>query len=371
MNDSTVRLSPGAAFWVIFSALALMALMVFSGVLLPFAAGFVLAYLFHPIANRMRRAGIPRGAAAFTIVSFLIVALAMTFALIVPPLVDQLGQIIQKFPGWYERARSHLSQYYGHFLEHVDQPQKEGGPGPVEQQIRQQVTPWLISKVQGLLKSGLDLFNSLALLFLTPVITFFLLRDWDKMTGSIWKFLPRRQAPVIAELAGEIDSTIAGYLRGTLIVLLIVSGFYMVALGLIGLDYGLLIGLGAGLISFVPYLGSTIGFLVSGGVALYQYWPDYTMVALVCGVFVFGQLMEGNVLTPNIVGNRVHLHPVWMLFALVASGYLLGFLGLIISVPLAAAVGVLVRFAIRKYYDSPIHDSDDGEELNVGRPKTV
>jgi len=253
----------------------------------------------------------------------------------------------------------------------VDQPQKPGAPGPVEQEIRQHVTPWLISQLQGLLKSGLDLFNSLALLFLTPVITFFLLRDWDKMTGSIREFLPRRHAPVIAELAGEIDSTIAGYLRGTLIVLLIISGFYMVALGLIGLDYGLLIGLGAGLISFVPYLGSTVGFLVSGGVALYQYWPDYTMVALICGVFIFGQLMEGNVLTPNIVGNRVQLHPVWMLFALVASGYLLGFLGLIISVPLAAAVGVLVRFAIRKYYDSPMHNSDGVEELNVSRPNTV
>ncbi len=371
MNDSTIRLSPGAAFWVIFSALALMALMLFSGVLLPFAAGFVLAYLFHPIANRMCRAGIPRGAAAFAIVSALIVALAIVFALIVPPLVDQLGQLIQKLPRWYEGTRNYLTQHYGHFLQHIGEPQNPGAPGPVVQEIRQQVTPWLISQLQGLLKSGLDLFNSLALLFLTPVITFFLLRDWDKMTGSIREFLPKRQAPAIVELAGEIDSTIAGYLRGTLIVLLIVSGFYMIALGTIGLDYGLLIGLGAGLISFVPYLGSTSGFLVSGGVALHQYWPDYTMVALVCGVFIFGQLMEGNVLTPNIVGNRVQLHPVWMLFALVASGYLLGFLGLIISVPLAAAVGVLVRFAIRKYYDSPMHNCDGGEELKAGRPNTV
>ncbi len=371
MNDTSIRLSPGAAFWVIFSALALMALMVFSGVLLPFAAGFVLAYLFHPFANRMCRAGIPRGAAAFAIVSVSIVALAIVFALIVPPLVDQLGQLIQKLPRWYEGTRNYLTQHYGHFLQHVSEPQNPGAQGPIVQEIRQQVTPWLISQLQGLLKSGLDLFNSLALLFLTPVITFFLLRDWDKMTGSIREFLPRRQAPAIVELAGEIDSTIAGYLRGTLIVLLIVSGFYMVALGMIGLDYGLLIGLGAGLISFVPYLGSTGGFLVSGGVALHQYWPDYTMVALVCGVFIFGQLMEGNVLTPNIVGNRVQLHPVWMLFALVASGYLLGFLGLIISVPLAAAVGVLVRFAIRKYYDSPMHNCDGGEELKAGRPNTV
>ncbi len=356
MSDSTIRLSPGAAFWVIFSALALIALMLFSGVLLPFAVGFVFAYLFHPIVNRMRRAGIPRGAGAFAIVSVLIVALAIFFALVLPPVFDQLGQLVQALPGWYERARNYLAEHYGHYLQHISEPQKPGGPAPVEQQIGQHVTPWLISQFQGLLKGGLDFFNSLALLFLSPVVTFFLLRDWDKMIASVQEFLPAQQVPAIAELATEMDSTIAGYLRGEFIVLLIVSGFYMVTLGLIGLNYGLIIGLAAGLFSFVPYLGSTCGFLVSGGVALYQYWPNYTMIALVCGVFVFGQLMEGNVLTPNIVGNRVGLHPVWLLFALVASGYLLGFLGLLISVPLAAAIGVLVRYAIRKYYESPMHN---------------
>jgi len=356
MNDSNIRLSPGAAFWVIFSALALIALMLFSGVLLPFVAGFVLAYLFHPIARHMHRAGMPRGAAAFAILSALIVALAFFFALVLPPVFDQLGQLVQDLPGWYERARNYLTEHYGHYFQHISEPQKPGAPVPVEQQISQHVTPWLIAQLQGLLKSSLDLFNSLALLFLTPVVTFFLLRDWEKMIASIREFLPRQQVPAITELAKEIDSTIAGYLRGELIVLLIVSGFYMVTLGLIGLNYGLIIGLAAGLFSFVPYLGSTSGFLVSGGVALYQFWPDYTMIALVCGVFVFGQLMEGNVLTPNIVGNRVGLHPVWLLFALVASGYLLGFLGLLISVPLAAAIGVLVRYVIRKYYESPMHN---------------
>ena len=151
--------------------------------------------------------------------------------------------------------------------------------------------------------------------------------------------------------------------------LLIVSVFYMVSLGVIGLNYGLLIGLAAGLLSFVPYLGSTGGFLVSGGVALSQYWPDYTMPALVCGVFVIGQVIEGNVLTPYIVGNSVRLHPLWLLFALVGSGYLLGFLGLLISVPLAATIGVLVRYAIRKYYESPLHN-DGNHEQEAGSAPT-
>jgi len=150
-----------------------------------------------------------------------------------------------------------------------------------------------------------------------------------------------------------------------LIVLLIVSAFYMVTLGAIGLNYGLVIGLGAGLISFVPYLGSTSGFLVSGAVAVSQFWPDYTRIGLVCGIFVLGQLIEGNVLTPKIVGDKVRLHPVWMLFALIASGYLFGFTGLLISVPMAAAIGVLVRFAVRKYYGSPMYEGEDKHERKV------
>ena len=369
MNNTPARLSPAAKFWVLFTAFALAALVLFSPILLPFAAGFVLAYLFHPIVNRMHRIGIPRGLSAFFIVSALIIVMTAILALIVPPIIDQFGQLLKELPGWYERSRVYIVEHYGHYLQQIAGHQKS--EAPVEQQITQHVTPWLFQKLQSLLQSSLDLFNSLALLFLTPVITLFMLRDWDKMIASIGKFFPRQHAPVIAGIAHEIDSTIAGYLRGTLIVLMIVSSFYMVSLGLIGLNYGLLIGLCAGLISFVPYLGSTGGFLVSGGVAFYQYWPgDYKMVALVCGVFIFGQLMEGNVLTPYIVGNKVRLHPVWMLFALIASGYLFGFLGLLISVPLAASTGVLVRHLISSYYGSSMHNggSDIKHEASAANP---
>jgi predicted PurR-regulated permease PerM len=362
MTDNTVRISPAATFWVVLSSLALIALLVFSDILLPFVAGFILAYLFHPIADWMGRVGVHRNAAAFAIIAVVLLAIAIILALIVPPIVDQLSQLIQDLPGYYDRARNYLTRHYGNVLQQLSQSQKPGTPAPMEQQITQNVTPWVVAQLQGLLKSGFDIFNSLALLFLTPVITFFLLRDWDKMIASMDRFFPRKHAPAVRELADDIDSTIAAYLRGTLIVLAIVSGFYMVALGTIGLNFGLLIGLGAGVFSFVPYLGSTAGFLVSGGVALSQFWPDYTKIALVCGIFIFGQLMEGNVLTPNIVGNKVRLHPVWLLFALVASGYLLGFLGLLISVPLAAAIGVLVRHAIGSYYESSMYKAESNNE---------
>lgn len=373
MNDTTIRLSPSATFWLLFLALALMALLVFEDIMLPFAAGFVLAYLFHPFVDRMNRIGIGRGAAAFAIIAVLALVIAIILALIVPPVLDQLSQLIDQLPGYYQKARAYVIQHYGHWLQPLQKLGAAQTPGPqgqpdMQRQITQDLAPWLLTQLQNVLKGSLALFNSLALMFLTPVVTFFLLRDWNKMIASVEKLLPRKDAPAIKEIAQEIDWTISGYLRGTLIVLLIVSGFYMVALGTIGLNYGLIIALGAGLISFVPYLGSTSGFLVSGGVALAQFWPDYTMVALVCGVFVFGQVVEGNVLTPNIVGDKVRLHPVWMLFALIASGYLLGFTGLLISVPLAAAIGVLVRFGVRKYHKSQVYE---GEEKHERKAETV
>jgi predicted PurR-regulated permease PerM len=368
MNDNPIRLSPSATFWLLSLALALLALLVFEAILLPFAAGFVLAYLFHPIVDRLNRIGVGRGAAAFAIIAVLALAVAIILALIVPPVLDQLSQLIDQLPGYYAKARAYVIQHYAHYLQPLQRqlggaqtPGQQGQPD-MQRQITQDLAPWLLTQLQNVLKGSLALFNSLALMFLTPVVTFFLLRDWNTMIASAEELLPRKDAPAIKEIAQEIDWTISGYLRGTLIVLLIVSGYYMVALGMIGLNYGLIIGLGAGLISFVPYLGSTGGFLVSGGVALAQFWPDYSMVALVCGVFVLGQVVEGNVLTPNIVGDKVRLHPVWMLFALIASGYLLGFTGLLISVPLAAAIGVLVRFGVRKYHGSQVYEGEEKHE---------
>ena len=358
MSDSTIRLSPNATFWVLFFSLSLIGLLVFSEILLPFVAGFVLAYLFKPFVERMSRWGINRGVAALIVIATVALTIALIVALIVPPVVSQLAQLVQDAPRYYREAQSYIFQHYGGYLKQIAAQQTGGGQ---TQQITQDLAPWLLSQLQSLLQGSLALFNSLALMFLTPVVTFFLLRDWDGMIAGIKDLLPRQDAPVISKIAEEIDWTISGYLRGTLIVLLIVSAFYMVALGAIGLNYGLVIGLFAGLASFVPYLGSTSGFLVSGGVALSQFWPDYTKIALVCGIFVVGQLIEGNVLTPKIVGDKVRLHPVWMLFALIASGYLFGFTGLLIAVPMAAAIGVLVRFAVRKYYGSQMHEGEAHE----------
>jgi len=363
--DSTLRISPHATFWLLFFSLATIALMVFSDVLMPFAAGFVIAYLFHPFVERLNRIGVHRSAAAFAIIAVLGLILVLVFALLLPPIIEQLKQLAADLPGYYQRLRTYLWENYSQYLTTIQKtvaPQQAGGGQTAGQsQVQQDIASLIAGYLQTIAQGSLAFFNTVALLFLTPVVTFFLLRDWNSMFATIDSLLPKKDAPTIRQLAGEIDTTISGYLRGMFIVLSILSTFYMVSLGLIGLNYGLVIGLVAGLISFVPYLGSTSGFLLAGGVALAQFAPNYSMVAIVLGVFVFGQLIEGNVLTPNIVGNKVRLHPVWLLFALVASGYLLGFTGLLISVPLAAVIGVLVRFAIRKYQESQIYVEENIE----------
>jgi predicted PurR-regulated permease PerM len=366
MNDKSIRISPHAAFWLVFLVICVLVLVVFSQILLPFAAGFVAAYLFHPLVDRAQRGGLPRTVAAFVIVGAATLTFAAIIAFIVPILLNQLGQLIQALPPYIEKSRAYFQSHYAHYLEPFRQnlgikATDEGGPD-LNQKVAEHLVPWVLNELQSLLSSGLAFFNTLALLFISPVVAFFMLRDWDRVIEGATSLLPRQDSSMIRLIATEIDLTISGYLRGTLTVLLIVSGFYMAALSLIGLNYGVLIGLGAGMFSFVPYLGSIGGFFVAGAVATAQYWPNYTPIALVLIVFVFGQVVEGNILTPNIVGNKIKLHPVWLLFALIASGYLLGFTGLLISVPLAAVIGVLVRHGMRLYFESDLYKKQGTED---------
>jgi len=199
----------------------------------------------------------------------------------------------------------------------------------------------------------------LSLLFITPVVAFFLLRDWDRILARIDSWLPRRHAPVIRAQAAKVDETLSGFVRGQGTVCLLLGVFYAIALALVGLDFGLVIGVLIGLISFVPYAGAMIGAVLSIGLAAVQF-GDWTHVLIIAGIFVFGQAVEGNVLTPKLVGDRVNLHPVWVIFALLAFGSLFGFVGVLLAVPIAAILGVLVRFALERYLASPLYDPKDG-----------
>ena len=226
-----------------------------------------------------------------------------------------------------------------------------------------------------LLSGGLAIVNVLALVFITPIVTFFLLRDWDEMVARIDKWLPRQWAPVIREQATLIDETLAGFVRGQSLVCLLLGTFYAIGLTIVGLEFGIVIGMLAGILSFIPYVGTIVGFVLSVGLAFAQY-PDWLPIFIVVGIFLAGQAIEGNFLTPKLVGERVGLHPVWVIFALLAGGSLFGFVGVLLAVPVAAVIGVLARFALGRYLQSGYYNdggppspqrAPQGDDRNRGR----
>ena len=194
-----------------------------------------------------------------------------------------------------------------------------------------------------------------SLLIITPVVAFYLGCDWDRIVSSVDQLIPLHQRDTVRSLAREIDASISAYVHGQSGVCLILGSYYAVGLTLAGLSFGFLIGVVCGLISFIPYVGSLTAFVVSLCIAVAQFFPDWSRILIIAGIVLFGQFLEGNVLSPKLVGHSVGLHPVWLMFALFAFGYLFGFVGLLLAVPLAAAAAVLIRFAIRRYLASPLY----------------
>jgi predicted PurR-regulated permease PerM len=228
---------------------------------------------------------------------------------------------------------------------------------------------WLAGILASVLSGSLALVNVISIVVVTPIVAFYMLNDWDRMVAKVDGWLPRDHHDTIRRLAREIDEAMAGFIRGQGTVCLMLGFFYAVALSFAGLNFGLLIGLGAGFLSFIPYVGTIVGGVAAIGMALIQFWPDWLQIFIIAGIFAFGQFIEGNFLSPYLVGNRVGLHPVWLMFALFAFGYLFGFVGLLLAVPLAAAVGVLARFALQQYLKSPLYLGVPTQEKPVERKR--
>lgn len=337
--------------WVGIIAAFAAILVLFSNILLPFVAGMGVAYFLDPVVDRLERRGMSRTPATLLIIVGFFVLMIAAFTLLVPVVVSQLGSFVDRVPSYLSMFNDRVLPYvqdiaarFGIDLRSDVQQALEGNKG--------QAMKVLGDVVNGLLGGGWALFNMLALLVITPVVGFYLLRDWDKLVARIDAYLPRDHAETIREQAREIDSVLAGFVRGQILVCLFLAAFYGIGLSVLGLQFGLFIGVTAGMISFIPYVGSVLGFVVSVGVALAQFWPDWIWVGLVAGLFVLGQFIEGNFLQPKLVGDRVGLHPVWVIFALLAGGALFGFVGMLIAVPLFAVIGVLMRLAFDRYRQS-------------------
>ena len=232
-----------------------------------------------------------------------------------------------------------------------------------------------IELIEGLAGSAATLLNLLVLFVIVPVVAVYLLLDWDRMIERIDSLLPRDHAPVIRRLMGQVDAVLASFIRGMGTVCLILGSYYAISLMLVGLNFGLAVGFIAGLVTFIPYLGALIGGALAIGLALFQFWGDWWSIGLVGAIFALGQVIEGNYLTPKLVGKSVGLHPVWLLLALSVFGALFGFVGMLVAVPVAAALGVVARFLMEQYLDSRLYQGlshpasqDPGLTKPVDRP---
>lgn len=343
-------------FWLVGLTVFVVLLYLLRGVLLPFVAGMAVAYFLDPVADRLERLGTSRLAATTIITAGFFLAVVAVILLLLPLIQHQVSAFAGRVPAYLDGLMAWLEpvlQNLRALLAPEDFERLKAAAGDYVGTV----AGWAATVLKGVLSGSLAVVNILSLIFITPIVTFYFLRDWDRMTGKVDSWLPRHHADTIRTQFCEIDRILSGFVRGQGMVVLFLAAYYGIGLSLVGLDLGLVVGIGAGLISFIPYLGTIVGILVGLALAFAQS-PDWVLPAMVAGVFLVGQMIEGNFLTPKLVGDRVGLHPVWIIFALLAGAALFGFLGVLMAVPVAAVIGVLIRFSLGNYLNSPLYRGD-------------
>lgn len=341
-------------YWGIALAIFALALWYLGDIMLPFVLGGAVAYFLDPVADRLERLGLSRVMATVVITLISLLAGVIMLLAIVPMLIEQTIALVETAPQFARDLQTFLNTRFPEVLREGSVVQRS------LETLGTAVQEHGGALMQGVLSSALSVINVVALMVIVPVVAFYLLLDWDNMVQVIDDLLPRDYAPVIRQLAGEIDATLAAFIRGMGSVCIILGAYYAISLQLVGLQFGLVVGFVAGALTFIPYVGALIGGALAIGLGLFQFWGDWVPLGLVAGIFMFGQVIEGNVLTPKLVGSSVGLHPVWLIFALSVFGALFGFVGMLIAVPLAAAIGVLARFSIAQYTGSPLYTGKEG-----------
>ncbi len=318
----------------------------------PFIAGFVVAYLLNPLAARLERRGWPRWLASLVVLLlFLIAIVAIGFAS-VPIIQAQVLQLIHTMPQLVEQVQPLLQRLL----------RRTAGAAQSKALIANltnKAVTWLSESIGPILAGSLAFVNVLTFVVITPLVAFYLLRDWPLILQRIDGWWPRRQLPVIKVLVADCDAALSGFIRGQSLVCLSLAIFYAAGWSLVGLNYGIVLGLLAGILGFVPFLGVMFAVALSVLVALGQFGFDAFHLGLVLGVFAVGQVLESSVLTPNLIGNRIGLHPVWVLFAVFAGGEVAGLAGVFLAVPMAAVLGVIVRSAMAHYRASSFYGAGE------------
>ena len=341
-------------FWLAALVVVIVLLWLLSDILLPFVAGLAIAYLLTPLTDRIERLGLNRLLAALLIITLVVLAFVYLILLVAPILGSQLTSFIESVPGYVSKLQGLLTDPSRPWIQKLVGAAGLNNEKSISDLVTQGVG-WITAFIKSLWSGGRALVSLFSLVVVTPVVAFYLIYDWHRMIRTVDGWVPVHHRETVRQLAREVDAAIAGFVRGQTAVCLILGSFYAVGLTLTGLNFGLLIGFISGVITFVPYVGSMTGMVLSIGVAVAQFWPNYTPILTVLGIFVVGQFLEGNLLSPKLVGQSVGLHPVWLIFALLAFGYLFGFVGLLVAVPLAATIGVIARFGLRRYLQSSLY----------------
>jgi predicted PurR-regulated permease PerM len=343
--------------WAGFTLVVILAIWLFRPILLPFVVGIALAYILNPLVSLIQRVGIGRGWSTFAAMSVVLAIIVGIFFLVTPLIVTQVTGLVIRLPGYVSDLQELIRGLAPQLTEWL-------GPERAAQ-VEASLTQFIGTGVEfignltaQLAQSGLTVLNTIAFIILTPVVTFYLLLDWEGMVKGIDDLLPREHRREIRQVLDQIDRSMAGVIRGQGSVILVLCVYYATALSLTGLNFGLVIGLITGLFSFIPFAGFLTGFVLSMGIALVQFSPNWWLVVIVFMVYMVGQFLEGNVLYPKLVGQSININPVWLMFALFAFAFLFGFVGLLLAVPLAAITATLTRYALRRYKESPLYHGE-------------
>lgn len=343
-------------YWGIAAAAFFLMMWTLGNVILPFVLGGAIAYCLDPIADRIERLGTSRAVATVIITLLAFVLFILLALLVIPTLIQQTTALIGAAPELFQSLQAFLTERF---------PSLMDSSSTVRQSL-QSIGTAIESRgaevLNGLVSSAMSLLNIVVLLVIVPVVAFYLLLDWDNMVAKVDDLLPRDHAPVIRSLANQIDRTLAAFIRGQGTVCVILGTYYALALMLAGLQFGAVVGAIAGLISFIPYVGAVVGGGLALALAVFQFWGDWVMLAVIGGIFIAGQMVEGNILTPKLVGGSVGLHPVWLIFALSVFGALFGFVGMLVAVPVAASLGVIARFAVAEYKSGLLYRGLEGRK---------
>ncbi|MBM3468888.1 MAG: AI-2E family transporter [Alphaproteobacteria bacterium] len=360
---------PQGAWFVAFAIVATSILYSLGSMLMPFFAGFVGAYALNFPVSWLSEKRFSRGiTSAFFVVSLII--LLITLMLIAFPYLQQhLFLLASSIPPLIER----LFQNIAPTLERISQDYGTPSAAELKTQVISHlgdILTWSVRVITNLLSNGMALANLLSLVILTPIITFYLLKDWPRLIAKIDSLLPSKWAPTIRTHAKTIDRTLASYVKGQAIICLILMALYSFGLWAVGLKQGVVVGVLTGFMSFIPYIGMLIGYMTSLGISFTEF-TGWSSIGLITLVFVIISLIEGNILIPRFIGQKIGLHPVWIIFSLLAAGTWFGFMGILFALPVIAALGVITRIVLDWYVKSPSPQLKGAQKRQIGRAKGV